>query len=794
MKRGTCAAIMILFVPALLLKPPAVAAATRSDSVPPGQTNAADASETLLLQVFINGHDTGKIGEFVQRGGTLLIKPGELDDLGFRPPAGPVAEDGLVPLRSLPGLQYRLDQMAQTIVVTAPNGILKPALLLAGAASTPALPVESGTGATLNYDVVGTSSAGQNQLGGQFELRGFSPWGVASTSWLVVPPQFAAGTEPAYNAVRLDSTWTLSDPDSLTRYRVGDFINGGLGWSRPVRMAGIQYGEDLSLRPDLVTIPLPALSGNAAVPSTVDVLVNGVKVFTGETQPGPFVVPQLPVVTGASNLSLAVTDALGRQVVTTLPFYTGGGLLASGLQTFSLEAGLIRLDYATVSNDYTSPALSATWRRGIFDALTLEAHGEATKDLVMAGGGGVLNIANYGLVNIDLAGSSAAGRQGILATAGISRIARPFSLSMSATWAQHGFSDIAAQNFDPVPALQLNAGVGVELGQFGSVSAAYNSVDQRAAIVDSFDQPAVRTRLVSASYSLQYGSVSFSANAFHDLLSHGTGMMIGLTLPLGARSSVTASGVLDSGRPYGEIQSSQSATEVGDFGYQLYAQEGSQSHEFVNAQYKSPWALVSAGVDHGNGTTSFRAEAQGAVSAIDGGLFPSPPVNDAFGVVDTNGLAGVHVLRENRIVGQTSSDGLLFVPDLRSFDVNHLAIDPNDVPPDTSLSSVTHDIRPQDRSGIVVPFQIQRSNGALLRLVDDDGSPIAFGSAGALQPGGTAVPIGYDGEAYVEDLAAHNEFTVTEPDGKRCVAFFDYTPKPGDIPVIGPIKCKRAEP
>lgn len=787
MNRARWAAIMMLVIPTDWLAAPGAAAPATTGTQPPEPPDAA-ASGILLLQVFINGHDTGKIAEFTQRGGTLFIKPEELDDVGFRLPAGPVPADGLVPVRSLPGLQYRLDQMTQTLLVTAPNAILKPELLLAGATATPQIPLESGVGATLNYDVVGTSSAGQNQLGGQFELRGFSPWGVASTNFLVTPQQSATQTD--YRAVRLDSTWTLSNPDTLTRYRVGDFINGGLGWSRPVRMGGIQYGEDFSLRPDLVTIPLPQLSGTAAVPSTVDVLVNGVKVFTGQAQPGPFVIPQLPVVSGASNLSLAVTDALGRQVVTTLPFYTGGGLLAKGLQNFSIEGGLIRLDYATRSDDYASPALSGTFRRGLSDSFTLEAHGEATKDLIMAGGGGVMNLANAALVNLDIAGSNSGGRQGVLATAGISRAARPFSVSLSATWAQPNFKDIAAQNYQPVPRLQLNAGVGVELGHYGSVSAAFNSANLPAGIDPG--QPAQRTRLLSGTYSLQYGPVSFAANAFYDLLSHGSGVMVGLTVPLGARSSVTTSGVVDAGRPYGELESNQSASEVGEFGYQLYAAEGSQSHEFGNAEYISPWANLTAGVDHTNGTATFRAEAQGALSAIDGGVFPSPPINDAFAVVDTGGLAGVDVLRENRIVGQSDLEGRIFVPDLRSFEVNHLAIDPLDVPPDTELSSVTRDVRPQDRTGVVVPFQIRRSNGALLRLVDEKKAPIAFGSAGTLEATGVAVPVGYDGEAYVEDLSAHNKFTVTKPDGKRCVAVFDYKAKPGDIPEIGPVLC-RAE-
>jgi outer membrane usher protein len=109
------------------------------------------------------------------------------------------------------------------------------------------------------------------------------------------------------------------------------------------------------------------------------------------------------------------------------------------------------------------------------------------------------------------------------------------------------------------------------------------------------------------------------------------------------------------------------------------------------------------------------------------------------------------------------------------------------------LSSATHDVQPQDRSGIVVPFQIRQSHSALLRLVDEKGVPLPLGSAATLRSSGVAVPVGYDGEAYVEDLGGRNELSVTEPDGKRCIARFDYQPKPGDIPVIGPIPCRRQQ-
>src|ERR1700677_1519980 len=99
-------------------------------------------------------------------------------------------------------------------------------------------------------------------------------------------------------------------------------------------MEGAQIDSDFTLRPDLITFPLPTISGSAAVPSTVSVLANGNTLFSRQIAAGPFEIPELPVVTGANNVSLTVTNALGRQVTIDLPFYASSTLLAAGLQSY----------------------------------------------------------------------------------------------------------------------------------------------------------------------------------------------------------------------------------------------------------------------------------------------------------------------------------------------------------------------------------------------------------------------------------------------------------------------------
>jgi outer membrane usher protein len=151
------------------------------------------------------------------------------------------------------------------------------------------------------------------------------------------------------------------------------------------------------------------------------------------------------------------------------------------------------------------------------------------------------------------------------------------------------------------------------------------------------------------------------------------------------------------------------------------------------------------------------------------------------------------VFQENIGVGKTNSSCRLLVPDMRSFDLNHIAIATTDVPADAAVVLSSREIRPQDRSGVVVKFPIQFDHGALLRLVDEGGIPLPLGSTATLGGTSAVVPVGYDGDAYVENLGSHNRLTVERADGKRCTVVFDYRSVPGDIPSIGPLRCVEQE-
>jgi len=762
-----------------------------------GPSTGEPSGETLLLEVQVNGHITGKIGEFTLRHGTLMAQSDELRDLGFRVPdrlaSGPRS---LIPLSDLPGLTWSVDERNQELIVTVSDGGLQPTVLLADGREGSVGPrtIESGTGVTLNYDIINTLASGQSGATGSMDLRAFSPRGILSSGWLASAGGAQSGSR-TNTAIRLDSAYTFADVNSLRRYSLGDFITGGLAWTRPIHLEGAQIRSDFSMRPDLVTFPLPSITGSAAVPTSVKVLTNGNLTISSQVGAGPFEIPQLPVVSGAGTISMTMTNALGQQVSVTQPFYASTTLLAPGLQTFAVQSGLVRRNWGAISNDYGKIAGTAVYRRGLTTKFTVEGSLEGTPGTFMAGAGGVVQVGNLGVINFSAAASTGLGQLGAQFSGGAQRIGRRFSLGASASVAGRNYRDVAAMNGDGAPRKLISAFASVSLRRFGSAGIAYGGIDQDAAVaaVQLNVTPSQHSHVVSANYSRQFRHVSIYASEFRNFAgtSGSSGLQVGLTIPFGRRSSVDVSASSDG---YGQVQAQQSAPQIGDWGYQGYVSGGNSDHEFGLVQYKSPVGLFTAGVDRSAGHTSLRLESQGAASFVDRSLFLSNTIYDSFAIVDTGPLPDVRVLQENRDVGRTGSSGRLLVPDMRSFDRNHIAIEPTDIPPDVTIRDVTREVRPQDRSGVVVRFPIKISHGALLRLVDEEGVPLPVGCAATLRASGATVPIGYDGEAYVEDLSPQNELTVERLDGRHCTASFAYRPVRGDIPSIGPLRCVEKRP
>ena len=384
-----------------------------SQETKPGAANQEQ--KNLQLEVFINDIPANTIGSFVLFGGNRIgATRNELEEIGLRIGARRFPQD-IVMLDDIP-VKYQYDERTQKIRITVDNADRQGrAFDLSGDAAGRFAPAQSGWGALLNYDLLSTTGSLRNLRSLSFsgtslalESRTFSPYGTFEQSGLV---RFAPQGPSEF--IRLGTTFRYSDQERMITYRAGDAISGGLAWSRPVRIGGVQSQSNFALRPDLITAPLPTLGGTAAVPSTVDVYVNSIKTFSQDIGPGPFSLNNVPLVSGAGNAQLVIRDSSGHETKTTVPFYASSILLAPGLSSWSIEAGLPRLSFGSTSDAYVqSPVGSATLRRGIFDWLTVEAHAEGGAGTANGGVGAVFKTGTFGVASAAVSGSTSEGNTG----------------------------------------------------------------------------------------------------------------------------------------------------------------------------------------------------------------------------------------------------------------------------------------------------------------------------------------------------------------------------------------------
>jgi len=156
----------------------------------------------------------------------------------------------------------------------------------------------------------------------------------------------------------------------------------------------------------------------------------------------------------------------------------------------------------------------------------------------------------------------------------------------------------------------------------------------------------------------------------------------------------------------------------------------------------------------------------------------------------TTGTPGVPVLYENRLYGHTDDEGRLLVTELRGWQRNRIAIDPDGLPANYRTGEIERFATPTDRGGAVVAFDVRRLMPAIVVLHGRDGAPLPAGSRVRGDDGADLV-VGFDGEVYVETLDRATTLTA-RTDGAECRYALSPVPAGTDgAPArIGPMACR----
>ena len=173
---------------------------------------------------------------------------------------------------------------------------------------------------------------------------------------------------------------------------------------------------------------------------------------------------EVPIVTGAGDIQLVVRDLLGRETVIHQGDYAAPQLLAPGLFDFSYDAGALRENYGTQSNDYGAPFGTATYRRGITAGLTGEVRAELQRDRSAAGAAVTALAGQLGVVGVAAGFAASEGEQGAHYVTSFQRASPRGGAGIAWDHADRGFRPLGTSAEDVRSRDQLTAAAGLGVG------------------------------------------------------------------------------------------------------------------------------------------------------------------------------------------------------------------------------------------------------------------------------------------------------------------------------------------
>ncbi|MCG2574448.1 fimbria/pilus outer membrane usher protein [Acinetobacter sp. ME22] len=719
---------------------------------------------TYYLTLSVNGQADQRLSTVLYKDGQYWVSAHDLVRNYI-----PVADSSqLVNISTLDQVSVKYVSTQQTLELTVPSDWL-PKQYLDNQSNLDYFPAQSSTGLLLNYDsyFVANPTTKSYALNTWLEQRYFSPAGVLINTGVyrqLLKDNQDSNLEDGY--LRYDTYWRNSNQKYLVSYQLGDFVSNALSWSNATRMGGVRVSRNFSVRPDLVTYPLFNYTGVASAPSSIDLFINGNKISNNNVNPGPFTLTNTPFINGAGEATVVTTDALGRQVATTLPFYVANTLLKKGLSDFDFSLGARRLNYGDKSFDYEhTPSFSGIYRYGLTNYMTVSSHVEWNKDLTLWGAGTDTRLGYWGVWSNAIAQSHSDQGTDYQYSTGYSYNSKKFNLNLQFLKRSSQFTDLSVLNTE----LSLSKQVFQGSFSFKPFGETYGSIG--LGYFDILAQDNSRTRLANLSYSQRFWkntSLTFSMNKI--IGTSGFNSQLQLTIPLDHnRGTLSTSTIRDTEGKYAQqfLYTKPTPTDQG-FGWNLGYSISDDQYRQAALTWKTQHFNLQGGLYGNNDATNYWAEFSGSLIYMDRSIFATNKVNDAFLVVNTSGFPDLPVYYDNRPVGRTDKNGQVLVPWVSAYYPAKLYVDTLNLPADVEALETETRIAVAEHKGAVIKFPIQKMRAANIKVVDQNQQALPVGTLIDIPEAKQSTIVGYDGWAYLTHLNQDNKLQIKLANGQQC--------------------------
>lgn len=739
---------------------------TPQPAVEPGVA-ADDAPAIHILQPMINGVAQSQSIVVPIRDGRIMLPAEFLAENGIRfsGEAETIGSRQFVRAGDISGAEASVDLQEAQLAIDCNAACYGEEVLSARSTYLgPTSPVV--TGGYANYELFAQQGDAGDTAGALISAGMFSPLGSGHASVT------CSNRREDQACIRLDTAWTIDDPDKTTRLRLGDAITNTETWGRPARFGGVSWGTEFSLDPGFITFPLPSLEGESVLPGTVDVLVNDERLFSGDVEPGPFSITDVPLVTGAGTATVVVNDTLGRETVIDTAYYAAPEMLKEDLSSYGVEAGFLRENYGVTSGDYGDGFVAGRYARGVTNSLTIGVRSEVSERLQTAGvSAAVLNPA-LGVSEAAIVASSDEGEGGILVSLGHEYRSRAFTIGGKLEFSSEDYRGLG--EVGPPSRFTTRAFVSKKFGELGHGNINFTQRDEWGG--SSFTA-------IGAGWSIPAGPTVLHSSVFQTFEPEKEFVgAVRMTIPLG-KGSATAAIENRRRRLGGRASYRVTPKPSGGLGYNASLSTADAARMDLGVIHRTQAADVTFDYSKVDQAEAWRQSVRGGIATLGGKLRLARSVTNSMAIVKAGEEPGVKVYVDRQLAAVTDDDGEALLTNLRPYEDNEIMIDPIDLGLDETFAESSIRLRPGLRTGHLAEFEIVRGINMLLAVRDEDGELLPEGSLLRDLRMGAKYPVGANGQVYIANAQNVSRLSYAGSD-RACDVEVRAPPAQPDRPIV----------
>jgi outer membrane usher protein len=678
--------LSVLACAAGLLGPGLAAAATQSEASP---VQAQLPPKLIVVSLSVNRREVGEAVMILSD--RPLIEASALERAGLSLTGAPLVHvDGraFVALASLmPHVVAAFDEADVALRLTATPAAIANASSIAALGTETAPARLDDTSVFLNY-----------------ALRASTGWATGWTSeagWrgkgVLVRSTFASYASSG--ARRLQSTATFDDRGRLARWEGGDTV-ASLRHGGSVQALGLTFSREFGINPLFHRQAPLSISGATAVPAVAEVYVNDQLVSRSVVPPGTFELRDLSPPTGSGTVRVVLKDDFGREQQLSTGYYRSPQVLKRGLQEYRYSVGSPRSSWDRGLGAYDGFVASAEHRAGVTDWLTLGGHA-ARRNGASFGGLTAAMTSPFGEFEGEVAAAGAHGTGGALGAVTYAFRTRSLMAGSTVEVASDGFNKVVALGSTPPGRITAVSSVDTTVGRGVSLGLRY------VVLTPPYQMRVAHELGLQSSISLKSGG-AISVWLMNPVRGSGVRQgYVSFTMPLGPRSSASASHSIQAGEHATAFNVQQSLPLGPGLGYQVQFQDRRQNLGAAALEARTTMARFEGRYDVNGSDQQGSVTLAGALVGVGGRLHLSSPVDDAYALVRVPGVRGVRTYSSHQYVGRTNRRGDLLVPSLVSYNPNRLAIDDRDVPLTFDVPLTEALVQPALRGGGTVLFPVR---------------------------------------------------------------------------------------